>query len=79
MTLRDEFIKSLESSSKVDLLFQGRNENYIKWLEEKVKKLTTSSNSDFAKCSGAICSLDMLDGVINKKGVIESILRKHFA
>ena len=46
MTLREEFIKSLSTtSSNVDLLLQGRNENYIQWLEEKVKKLTSHNSS----------------------------------
>jgi hypothetical protein len=39
----------------------------------------TSSNSDYVKCAEAICSLDMLVGVIYKQKVIETILRMHFA
>ena len=42
------------------------------------KLLERSDNSDYAKCAREICSLDLLDDVINKQVVIETILRRHF-
>lgn len=44
-----------------------------------IAKIQNSShNSDYAKCAEAIMSLDLVDAVINKKGVLISILKQHF-
>jgi len=46
-------------------------------LSSKVEQ--RADNSDYAKCADEILLLDLADEVINKRGCIVSILRRHFA
>jgi DnaJ-class molecular chaperone len=44
MTLRDEFIKTLQINSPTDLIMKDNNSDYIVWLENKIKSDNTSHN-----------------------------------
>ena len=46
---------------------------------QKAEAVKTSHNSDYTKCADDIMKLSCADGVVNPKGVLISILKRHFA
>ena len=46
---------------------------------EAAKEKVTSTGNDYAKCADDILALDCVDAVINKRGVLVAILKRHFA
>jgi hypothetical protein len=62
-----------------------RHHNYFTCTKEEWQTLKarctqpTAHNGDYAKCADDIVTLDLADAVINKRGVIIDILRRHFA
>ena len=51
----------------------------IELATEAAKEKVTSTGNDYAKCADDILALDCVDAVINKRGVLVAILKRHFA
>ena len=49
MTLREEFIASLNVTSDLDLLMQNNNSAYIDWLENKIRVNVEKTKCDCGK------------------------------
>ena len=63
MTLRETFEKELESriDSNVSFLIESRNENYIKWLEEKLEAKMKQNLLMSKDLGGALGSINELE------------------